>query len=209
MTALPEGPWQRAARGAMLLGDDGSLRGSIFGEMSALAAATGSINLGQGFPDYDGPSEVLDAARDAIAGNPLDLTYMEYELLKFLSSHPGKVFTRDFLLEQLWGAGARVRAFDPEAMKETTRIYGERGDLVLCSDATQALEGADALVVSLGLDTFAGDPISTFKLQGDDFSRLGSRLQALGLPTAFILEGGYAAAELADNAVAVIEGFES
>ena len=69
--------------------------------------------------------------------------------------------------------------------------------------------GADALVVSLGLDTFAGDPISTFNLQGDDFSRLGSRLQALGLPTAFILEGGYAAAELGDNAVAVIEGFES
>ena len=69
--------------------------------------------------------------------------------------------------------------------------------------------GADALVVSLGLDTFAGDPISTFKLQGDDFSRLGSRLQALGLPTAFILEGGYAAAELGDNAAAVIEGFES
>ena len=68
---------------------------------------------------------------------------------------------------------------------------------------------ADALVVSLGLDTFAGDPISTFKLQGDDFSRLGSRLQALGLPSAFILEGGYAAAELGDNAVAVIEGFES
>ena len=69
--------------------------------------------------------------------------------------------------------------------------------------------GADALVVSLGLDTFAGDPISTFKLQGDDFSRLGSRLQALGLPSAFILEGGYAAAELGHNAAAVIEGFES
>ncbi len=68
---------------------------------------------------------------------------------------------------------------------------------------------SDALVVSLGLDTFAVDPISTFKLQGDDFSRLGSRLQALGLPTAFILEGGYAAAELGHNAAAVIEGFES
>ena len=39
---------------------------TIFAEMSALAAATGSINLGQGFPDTDGPSEVLDAAVDAI-----------------------------------------------------------------------------------------------------------------------------------------------
>jgi UDPglucose 6-dehydrogenase len=51
------------------------------------------------------------------------------------------------LLEQLWAAGARVRAFDPEAMRETTRIYGERDDLVLCDDALQVLEGADALAV--------------------------------------------------------------
>ncbi|MBN8556902.1 MAG: histone deacetylase family protein [Proteobacteria bacterium] len=67
---------------------------------------------------------------------------------------------------------------------------------------------ADALVVSLGLDTFAGDPISTFQLQAADFVRLGQRLQALGLPTAFILEGGYAAAELGLNAASVLRGFE-
>jgi acetoin utilization deacetylase AcuC-like enzyme len=67
---------------------------------------------------------------------------------------------------------------------------------------------ADALVVSLGLDTFAGDPISTFALHSDDFSRLGRRLRGLGLPVVFVLEGGYAAAELGVNAVNVIEGFE-
>ena len=39
---------------------------TIFAEMSALAVATGAINLGQGFPDTDGPSEVLDAAVEAI-----------------------------------------------------------------------------------------------------------------------------------------------
>ena len=39
---------------------------TIFAEMTALAMATGSINLGQGFPDTDGPREVLDAAVDAI-----------------------------------------------------------------------------------------------------------------------------------------------
>ena len=71
-----------------------------------------------------------------------------------------------------------------------------------------AQHGADALVVSLGLDTFAGDPISTFALQADDFSRLGERLSRLGMPTIFVLEGGYAAAELGENAVNVIEGFE-
>ncbi len=51
----------------MLLGSDGQLRQTIFGEMSALAARTGAINLGQGFPDEDGPIEVLDAARQAIS----------------------------------------------------------------------------------------------------------------------------------------------
>ncbi len=60
------GSWTRAARGAMLLGDDGELRPTIFAEMSVLAASTGAINLGQGFPDEDGPDEVLEAARQAI-----------------------------------------------------------------------------------------------------------------------------------------------
>ena len=67
---------------------------------------------------------------------------------------------------------------------------------------------ADALVVSLGLDTFAGDPISTFALQSSDFVTLGVRLKKLGLPTIFILEGGYAAAELGVNAANVLAGFE-
>ncbi len=51
------------------------------------------------------------------------------------------------LMEALWQAGARVRAFDPEAREETRRIYGERADLVLCEGAYQALEGADVLAI--------------------------------------------------------------
>src|SRR4051812_38280238 len=61
------GSWQRTARGAGLLAPDGRIAATIFAEMSALAQATGAINLGQGFPDEDGPAEVLDAARRAIA----------------------------------------------------------------------------------------------------------------------------------------------
>lgn len=61
------GAWQRTARGAGLLSADGSTVPTIFAEMSALAASTGAINLGQGFPDEDGPAPVLDAARKAIA----------------------------------------------------------------------------------------------------------------------------------------------
>lgn len=68
--------------------------------------------------------------------------------------------------------------------------------------------GADALVVSLGLDTFSEDPISQFSLQTDDFSQLGKVLGTLKLPTVFVLEGGYAAQALGVNAVNVLEGFE-
>src|SRR5690606_34773930 len=51
------------------------------------------------------------------------------------------------LLQQLWDAGAKVRAFDPEAMDETRRIFGERADLVLCDSAEETLRDADALAV--------------------------------------------------------------
>lgn len=66
MHQLP-GAWQRTARGAGLLAPDGTSVPTIFAEMSALAASTGALNLGQGFPDEDGPEPVLEAARDAIA----------------------------------------------------------------------------------------------------------------------------------------------
>ncbi len=51
------------------------------------------------------------------------------------------------LLAELWEAGARVRAYDPEARHEASRIFGERDDLLLCEHAHEALEGADALIV--------------------------------------------------------------
>jgi two-component system, OmpR family, alkaline phosphatase synthesis response regulator PhoP len=54
----------------------------------------------------------LETYQAAMAGKPIDLTYMEYELLKFLASNPGKVFTRETLLSRVWGyeyyGGART-----------------------------------------------------------------------------------------------------
>ncbi len=51
------------------------------------------------------------------------------------------------LMEELWEAGARVQAYDPEADKEARRIYGDRDDLVISESSEQALESADALVI--------------------------------------------------------------
>ena len=66
--------------------------------------------------------------------------------------------------------------------------------------------GAQALVVSLGLDTFEGDPISGFTLRSDDYLRVGEDLAGAGLPTVVVFEGGYAVAEVGVNAINVLEG---
>ncbi len=67
--------------------------------------------------------------------------------------------------------------------------------------------GPGALVVSLGLDTFAGDPIAGFTLATPDYLRVGEDLADAGLPTVFVFEGGYAVAEVGVNAVNVLDGF--
>lgn len=67
---------------------------------------------------------------------------------------------------------------------------------------------ADALVVSLGVDTYEGDPISRFRLRSPDFVTYGRRIARLGLPTLFVMEGGYAVEAIGINAVNVLTGFE-
>ena len=68
--------------------------------------------------------------------------------------------------------------------------------------------GAEALVVSLGVDTFAGDPIAGFQLHADDYLRVGEMLAEAAVPTVFVFEGGYAVDEIGINTVNVLEGFE-
>jgi len=66
-----------------------------------------------------------------------------------------------------------------------------------------------ALVVSLGVDAFQGDPRSHFALGSADFLRIGERIGFLDLPTVFVFEGGAPVPELGINAVNVLEGFET
>ena len=72
-----------------------------------------------------------------------------------------------------------------------------------------AASGAEVLVVSLGVDTFKDDPISQFKLDSADYLSMGRRIAALGLPTLFVMEGGYAVEAIGINAVNVLEGFSA
>ena len=69
------------------------------------------------------------------------------------------------LMEQLWAAGARVRAFDPVAAEEAQRLYGERDDLELVENRMDAIEGADALVIVTEWSEFRSPNFADIKAQ--------------------------------------------
>jgi UDPglucose 6-dehydrogenase len=71
------------------------------------------------------------------------------------------------LMESLWGAGARVQAYDPAALEEARRLYGERDDLVLVDEAMAALDGADTLAIVTEWSQF----------RSPRFEEIGSRLK--------------------------------
>ena len=74
----------------------------------------------------------LETYQAAIDGQPLDLTYMEYELLKFFATHPGKVFTREQLLSRVWGyeyyGGART--VDVHVRRLRAKLGEEHANLI-------------------------------------------------------------------------------
>ncbi len=100
---------------------------------------------------------------------------------------------------------------------DATRNYPMRWD----SPATEwflALDDAldhvrafrpDAVVVSLGVDTYKDDPISRFRLDTPDYPVLGARLADLDVPTLFVMEGGYAIDAIGTNVAGVLTGFTS
>ena len=71
------------------------------------------------------------------------------------------------IMEKLWAAGAKVRAYDPVASEEARRIFGARNDLAICASAYEAIEGADALVIATEWQEF----------RSPDFDRLKAGLK--------------------------------
>lgn len=66
----------------------------------------------------------------------------------------------------------------------------------------------DFLVIPLGVDTYEGDPISKFKLKTDDFITIGTLIEAINLPSVFVMEGGYDVSPIGQNVYNVLWGFE-
>lgn len=83
---------------------------------------------------------------------------------------------------------------------------GYRAALEIALEAIERFK-PDALVVSLGVDTFEADPISAFKLTGGDYERMGTLLASIALPTVLVQEGGYAVAEIGANVAGVLGAF--
>jgi N-succinyldiaminopimelate aminotransferase len=107
---------------------------TIFAEMSGLAVATGSINLGQGFPDTDGPREVLDAAIAAINGG-----------LNQYPPGPGMAVLREAIAahqQRFYGVG-----YDPD------------GEVLVTAGATEALAGALLGMLDTGDEVVVFDPM--------------------------------------------------
>ncbi len=102
------------------------------------------------------------------------------------------------------GAGATVNLPLPRGTGWDT--YGPALNRLL--DRVQAF-APGALVVSLGVDTWSGDPISGFTLETHHFAQIGRAIGTLGLPTLFVFEGGYAVEPVGANVTQVLRGFKA
>jgi len=103
----------------------------------------------------------LDKNPDAIKGKTFALWGLSFKPnTDDMREAPSRV-----LLEALWQAGAKVQAFDPEAMEETQRIYGNRADLSLMGTKEAALANADALVICTEWKNFRAPDFELIKSQ--------------------------------------------
>ncbi|HET9655817.1 MAG TPA: pyridoxal phosphate-dependent aminotransferase [Kineosporiaceae bacterium] len=157
------GHWQEVARQSNLLAPDGTLASTIFAEMSALAVRTGAINLGQGFPDTDGPGSLLDDAVAAIRGgrNQYPPGRGMPELRTAVAAHQRRWYSLDVDpdTEVLVTAGAT------EAIAATVMALCEPGDEVVMLEpyydsyaAAVALAGAVRRTVPLRFPGYGLDP---------------------------------------------------
>ena len=100
------------------------------------------------------------------------------------------------------GEGANLNLPLPQGT--TISGFGAALDRALEAIAAYA---PNLLICSYGAHTFAGDPISYFEVQTDDYPILARRIASLGLPTLIVMEGGYAVDALGTNVAAFLEGF--
>ena len=87
---------------------------------------------------------------------------------------------------------------------------GDEGYLAALDDALEMIRkfAPNHLVLSTGMDTFDGDPLGKFHVTREGFAEIGKRIAGLKLPTAIIMEGGYANEALGTNITTLLENFK-
>ena len=155
-------PWERMARGGGLLRPGGELSGTVFEEMSALATRTGAVNLGQGFPDVDGPPEMMDAAVAALrdGGNQ----YSPVPGLPLLREAVAEHQQRFYGIDVDPGAGVVVTVGASEGLAASLLAFLRPGDEVVTFEpyydlyaAVVGFAGARLVPVPLEPPRFAPD----------------------------------------------------
>jgi acetoin utilization deacetylase AcuC-like enzyme len=159
-----------------------------------------------------------DAGRQRVAildvdyhhGNGTQAIFYDRPDVFFLSIHGDPQTEYPFFLghadERGAGAGEGFNANFPLPAGASNAQWFEAFEQALARLEAFAPE---LVIVSLGVDTYGGDPISHFKLDEPEFRRMGERLAVLQRPTLFLQEGGYATAAIGRNVHAVLAGFES
>lgn len=162
----------------------------------------------QAFLD-EGASRVAILDVDFHHGNGTQSIFYNREDVLFLSLHgdPVDAFPHYLGYDDENGAG-HGEGFTANFPMKPGTDYTDWQEALKQACARISDYSPDALVISLGVDTFENDPISFFKLKTDDFKRYGAVLASLNLPTLFVMEGGYAVEEIGINAVNVLTGFE-
>lgn len=157
----------------------------------------------------DGAARVAILDVDFHHGNGTQAIFYDREDVFFASlhGHPEDEFPYFLGWADETGAGSGEGTNLNLPMRPGTKAEAWFDALETAKSAIAAF-GAEALVISLGVDTFFEDPISSFKLQSEDFLTMGARIADLNLPTLFVMEGGYAVEAIGTNTVNVLQGFE-
>lgn len=143
-------------------------------------------------------------------GNGTQQIFYERSDVLFLSLHADPACEFPYYLgyadERGSGAGAGFNRNYPLAKGSSSEVW-----LAALEEALLRVHSFQPglLIVSLGVDTYAGDPLGTFAIQTAEYRQIGKRIAAAQLPTAFLLEGGYAVEEIGLNVLGVLDGFDS
>lgn len=154
-----------------------------------------------------GKTAILDI--DYHAGNGTQDIFYERSDVLTISIHgdPDFEYPHYIGFAEETGAGAGLGFHRNFPLPKNT---GDKGYLAALDEALNLIRklAPDFLVLSFGADAFDGDPLGMFKVTRDGFGEIGKRIAGLNLPTAIIMEGGYANEALGENTKTLLENFK-